>query len=153
MNHKLTIRAKCPAGIEQENRYDEEDLLLVTDEHPVYGDCEPPRVRTDAVTLSDIFDNKESWGEAVEMYYEYNHEMGEENWSHQISFLGRADPNLWKNVELLGKAPVVCVSGEVGEKEKQKLVETEAVSLDVTDMFLRVLHARRIAVVPLAGKS
>jgi len=50
-------------------------------------------------------------GGKVEVSYEYDHG---DSWDHKITFLGKADSNLRKNMQIPAeeKMPVFCLGGE-----------------------------------------
>lgn len=85
--------------------------MVAADDGVNYG-C---RTNSEDVTLAEVYDNEEYRGEKVTIAYEYDCDLGRDgdNWIHDISFIGRADPSMRKNLGLSDKSPVVCISGEV----------------------------------------
>jgi len=63
----------------------------------------------------------------VEVSYEYDHG---DSWDHKITFLGKADSNLRKNMQIPAeeKMPVFCLGGEVC---RPNILELEYVLIDL----------------------
>lgn len=68
-----------------------------------------PKIQSEyKYTLQDIFDN-EKYGGNIEIIYEYD--FGDD-WIHDITFFGRADPSLRKTLRLSDDTEAFCLGGE-----------------------------------------
>jgi hypothetical protein len=82
-------------------------LLYNTEVTDAYEDPEEIKYEG-AFTLADIYAS-EKYGGKVEVTYEYDHG---DSWLHDITFLGRADPNLRKTLGVPDKLEAFCLGGE-----------------------------------------
>ncbi|KAL2012047.1 hypothetical protein VTN00DRAFT_4765 [Thermoascus crustaceus] len=62
------------------------------------------RTNCEDVTLAEVYDSEEYRGKEVKVVYEYDRDFRRDgdNWDHDISFLGRADPGMRKSLGLSG---------------------------------------------------
>lgn len=72
-------------------------------------DMYPDPVKLDSdYTLANIYNGRRYKGK-VEIMYEYDLGAG---WEHAVSFIGRADPMMRRQMHISEEAPVVCLGGE-----------------------------------------